>query len=64
MRNLFAVALTAAVLCVAGCIKTENTVEVKPITLNPIQVTLDINIKVDRDLDTFFGDLDAMNEDM
>ena len=63
MSRLFAVALTAALLCAAGCIKTDNTVKVEPITVNPMQITMDINVNVNvnRDLDDFFGDLDAMH---
>lgn len=36
--------------CLGGCI----SVDVKP-----IHVTVDVNVKVDRALDDFFGDLDA-----
>ena len=48
-----------AAMSVAGCfqIKTEN--EIKPIEVKPIHITVDINVKVDRALDDFFGDLDA-----
>lgn len=31
---------------------------VKPIEVKPIHVTVDVNVKVDRALDDFFGDLD------
>lgn len=48
-----------AAMSVAGCfqIKTEN--EIKPIEVKPIHITVDINVKIDRALDDFFGDLDA-----
>lgn len=48
-----------AAMSIAGCfqIKTEN--EIKPIEVKPIHITVDINVKVDRALDDFFGDLDA-----
>ncbi|MGE4565378.1 MAG: YdbL family protein [Victivallaceae bacterium] len=42
----FAVALTAA-----GCIKTQSEVEVKPIEIKPVHVTIDLNVKIDRELD-------------
>ena len=47
-----------AALSIAGCfqIKTEN--EIKPIEVKPIHITVDINVKIDRALDDFFGDLD------
>lgn len=34
-------------------VKTENTVEVKP-----IRITIDVNVHVQKDLDNFFGDID------
>jgi hypothetical protein len=37
---------------------TSHEVEVKPLEIKPIHITIDINIKVDRALDDFFGDLD------
>jgi hypothetical protein len=38
---------------VAGC--TRHRVEVAPIEVKPIHMTVDINIKVDRELDEFFA---------
>lgn len=37
---------------------TRHEVEVKPVEVKPIHITIDINVKVDRALDDFFGDLD------
>ena len=37
--------------CLSAC--TSHQVEIKP-----IHITIDINVKVDRALDDFFGDLD------
>ena len=50
--------LAEAAVCAAGCfqVKTEN--EIKPIEVKPIHITVDINVKVDRALEDFFGDLD------
>ena len=54
----------ALTLFVCGChtsheLETKSEVELKPIKVEPIHITLDINIKIDRALDDFFGDLDA-----
>lgn len=38
----------------AGCV----SVETKPIEVKPIHITVDVNVKVDKALDDFFGDLD------
>ena len=40
-----------------GC-STKHEVEVKPVEIKPIHITIDVNIKVDKALDDFFGDLD------
>lgn len=45
--------LLAGLLLVSGCIN----VKVQPIEVK-VQATLDVNVKVDRALDDFFGDLD------
>lgn len=37
-----------------GCL----SVKTAPIEVKPIHVTVDINVKVDKALDDFFGDLD------
>lgn len=41
----------------AGCItvRTEHRVE-------PIHITVDVNVNVERELDNFFGDIDAASE--
>lgn len=51
--------LLLSLLAMAGC-KTEHTVntnsvvEVKPIKIEPIYATININVKVDKELDSFF----------
>jgi hypothetical protein len=42
----------------SGC--TRHEVEVKPVEIKPIHITIDVNVKVDRALDDFFGDLDEI----
>ncbi len=44
-------------LLMAGC--TRHNVQVAPIEVKPIHITIDVNVKVDRALDDFFGDIDA-----
>lgn len=36
-----------------GCIKIKHEM-----TINPIHVTVEIKVKIDRELDDFFGDID------
>jgi hypothetical protein len=40
-----------------GC--TQHKVEVAPVEIKPIHITIDVNVKVDRALDDYFGDIDA-----
>ena len=45
------------VFSLAGC--TQHKVEVAPVEVKPIHITIDVNVKVDRALDDFFEDIDA-----
>ena len=48
--------VTALLFSLSAC--TRHEVEVKPVEIKPIHITIDINVKVDKALDDFFGDLD------
>jgi hypothetical protein len=41
-------------LNISGCL----SVKTEPIEVKPIHVTVDVNVRVDKALDDFFGDLD------
>ncbi|MBI1371197.1 MAG: YnbE family lipoprotein [Phycisphaera sp.] len=47
--------LAATPLLLAGC-KTEHKIEVEPVEVKPIHITVDVNVrvKVDKELDNFF----------
>ena len=47
-----AVTGAAFALLMSGCSK--HTIDVQPIRVEPIHMTLDVNIRVDRELDQFF----------
>jgi len=49
--NKTAFAVSAAALCLAGCIQVKTESEIKP-----IHITMDVNLKVDKDLDKAFAD--------
>lgn len=60
-RNLLSPMKRAALLPLAllalnfsGCL----SVKTEPIEVKPIHITVDVNVKVDKALDDFFGDLD------
>ncbi len=55
-RSLLLLVALAFALLMPGC--TRHNVQVEPVEIKPIHITIDVNIKVDRALDDFFGDLD------
>ena len=63
MKSFLPILAAAAVMIGFGassCIRTQNEVDVKPIEIKPVHITLDINIRIEKALDDFFGDIDAL----
>jgi len=61
LRNsfVFLVLLVGLAACTTHHqIESKHEVAVAPVEVKPIHITIDINIKVDRDLENFFGDID------
>ena len=58
LKRCGAVVVSFLCLTSAGC-RTSHEVEVKPVEIKPIHITIDVNVKVDKALDDFFGDIDA-----
>ena len=60
--RLFSVRIAAAAVLLGfgatACIRTES--EIKPIEIKPVEITLNINIRIEKALDDFFGDLDNL----
>jgi hypothetical protein len=55
-------ALTALLVSLQGC-QTQHKVEtIHRVEVAPMHITIDVNVKVDRELDDFFGDLDKAEE--
>lgn len=52
--------LAALAVAAAGCLKIKSD----PVEVKPIHITMDVNVnvKVDRQLDNFFGDVDAARQ--
>ena len=55
---LTAMLLVALTACTTHQLETRSQVNVAPVEIKPIHITIDVNIKVDRALNDFFGDLD------
>ena len=66
IRRCIAIIGVLLFISVYGCtrheIKSEHKVEVAPIKVEPIHITIDLNIKIDKELDDFFNDLDEAVE--
>jgi len=52
--------LLMLMLAAQGC--TQHKVEVAPVEVKPIHITIDVNVKVDKALDNFFQDIDATED--
>ena len=53
-RRRFLLAPVALPLLLGGCINVKTA----PIEVKPIHITVDVNVKVEKALEDFFGDLD------
>lgn len=54
MNRPLLIAVVGAPLLLGGCLN----VKTEPIEVKPIHITVDVNVKVEKALDDFFGDLD------
>jgi hypothetical protein len=54
MKSLLVPCAAVLALNFCGCL----SVKTEPIEVKPIRITVDVNVKVDRAVEDFFGDLD------
>ena len=68
MMKFFGILSVLLLLMILGCTKheveTRSQVEVAPVEVKPIHITIDVNIKVDRALDDFFSDIDKSAQEI
>lgn len=62
MRVLF-LALAATLLLQGAC-STRHEVQMAPVEVKPIHITIDVNVRVQKDLEDFFGDIDNAKQNM
>jgi hypothetical protein len=62
IKNLSFLLAGIAFLAANGC--TQYKVEVAPVEVKPIHITIDVNVKVDKALDDFFSDVDNAKENV
>lgn len=55
--KIIMLALAMGAFLVSGC-STSHEVQLAPVEVKPIHITIDVNVKVDRALDNFFDDID------
>ncbi len=60
IKQILRILAAVMVLTAAGC--TQHKVEVAPVEVKPIHITIDVNVKVDRALDDYFGEIDAAED--
>jgi uncharacterized lipoprotein YajG len=64
----YVLSILASILFLCGCytqhkIEADTTHKVE-LEVKPMHITIDVNVKVDRALDDFFGDLDKQDKTM
>jgi hypothetical protein len=57
MRKATEFFLAGLVLFIAGC-GSQHKVEVQPMEIKPIHITIDVNVRVEKALDDFFSEID------
>ena len=65
MKPMVLITLAAAVVLLGPGCQTKHQVEtVHKIEVAPMHITIDVNVRVDKALDDFFGDLDQSAEQL
>ncbi len=62
-KKLLFITLFFSVFIFAGC-QSSHQVELKPVEIKPIHITIDVNIRVEKALDDFFDDLEAAEDEI
>ena len=56
-------ALAVMLLLQSGC-STRHEVQMAPVEIKPIHITIDVNVRVQKDLEDFFGDIDQADQNL
>ena len=60
-RKMILIPLFLILWTFTGC-QTSHEVELKPVEIKPIHITIDVNVRVEKALDDFFDELEAEEE--
>ena len=68
MKKVLGTISILLLLMTLGCTKhqveTKSQIEVAPVEIKPIHITIDVNIRVDKALDDFFSDIDESAQEI
>ena len=63
VKKRFCIPLILMLFFFIGC-RTSHEVDVKPVEIKPIHITIDVNVRVEKALDDFFDDLEAAENEI
>lgn len=61
LKHTIITVLSLVMFVFTGC-QTSHEVDVKPVEIKPIHITIDVNIRVEKALDDFFDDIEAAED--
>ncbi|MEA1968663.1 MAG: YnbE family lipoprotein [Thermodesulfobacteriota bacterium] len=62
-KRVVLIFLFSIFLSFTGC-STSHEIQVAPVEVKPIHITIDVNVRVDRALDNFFDDIDSVEDQL
>lgn len=54
----------AVMLLLQSACSTRHEVQIAPVEVKPIHITIDVNVRVQKDLENFFGDIDQAEQNL
>lgn len=64
MRCFFLISVLMGTLSVLPACSTRHEVQMAPVEVKPIHITIDVNVRVQKDLEDFFGDIDQAEKQL
>ncbi len=64
MRLFFCIPALLSVLAILPACSTRHEIQMAPVEVKPIHITIDVNVRVQKDLEDFFGDIDQAEQQL
>ncbi len=64
MRSCLLVPVFCLGLWILPACNTRHEVQMAPVEVKPIHITIDVNVRVQKDLEDFFGDIDKAEQQL